>query len=262
MEIKTVLVALVIFASGCAPSDGGPGGPGVDSSKGLEITELKIADKTLAPGQQSVITLKMTNHHTGNITIEDISIYNTGFLEIGERSCSPKEIQPAREGYAPQMECSWTVTAPEGIQGFESKALTMQLNLAYQSSLTNKQEPLKAGFKPVKDIEERNEVKQSFSNSEARAEVTYEDPISMEGGLISFDIQATGPGRVDSDYEVSYRPESVFSECPNNLEPVSGDRASFTCEITSESRSTRSLIFSTSYKYVKSPSLDIEVVSP
>lgn len=257
-----MLVALAVFASGCAHTGAGPGDTSIDRSKGLEVTEFKIADKTLAPGQQSVITLTLTNHHTDDISIEDISLYNTGFLEVGERSCSPQEIQPAREDYAPQMECSWTVKAPEDIQGFESKALTMQLNLAYQSSLTNKQDPMQALFKPVTEIEERNEIERSFSNGEARAVVSYENPIAMEGGLVSFDIQATGPGRVDSDYTVSYRPESVFSDCPNELEPVQGDQAKFTCEITSDSRSTRNLVFSTYYKYVKAPSLDIEVVRP
>ncbi|MFB6190471.1 MAG: hypothetical protein ABEJ91_02770 [Candidatus Nanohaloarchaea archaeon] len=262
MEARTLLVALVVFASGCAHTGTNPGDTSIDKSKGLEVTEFKIADKTLKPGQQSVITLTLTNHHTGKISIEDISLYNTGFLKVGERSCSPQEIKPARKGYAPQMECSWTVKAPEGIQGFKSKPLTMQLNLAYRSSLTNKKEPMQVLFKPVTGIEERSKVKHSFSNGEVRAVVSYENPVAMEGGLVSFDIKDAGPGRVDSSYRINYRPEQVFSDCPDKLEPVHGDQAIFTCEVVSDSRSTRNLVFSTYYKYVKAPSLDVEVVRP
>lgn len=265
MEGKLLAVALVVMASGCAHTTGTGGldtGTSSGSGNGLEIKSFGITDQTLNPGQSAIVRARLKNHHTGPVEIEDISLYNTGFLEASKKGCSPSSIQPARKDFAPEMECSWNVEAPEDLKGFESKSITIQMNLRYQSSLTNEQEPMKVLFRPLEDIKQRNPVEKSYSNGEVSARISYEEPVPQQGGMMSFSFKPAGNGRVDSDYTVSYRPSELFSDCPTEVETIEAEKASFSCDITADSAATRNLVFSTSYKYVKSPSLDIEVVRP
>lgn len=267
METKLLIImAGIIVASGCAheevDSPTPPGGS--ESSKGLVVSEFRVADQQMTPGQESVIRLRLKNYHTQSIEIQDISLYNTGFLEVENNGCSPESIQPSRKNFAPEMECSWTVKAPEELDGFESKSVTLQLNLAYSSNLDNKQSPMKVQFKPLQQIEKRDQITHSFTNKEVKTTVSYEDPVPMEGGMIEFEFESAGVGRITSDYSISYQPSQVLDDCQNQVESIVGQRAGFTCKIMpdADSASQRNLVFSTSYKYVKSPSLDIEVVKP
>lgn len=264
METRTlILMAAAVIASGCAhPASPGTGSP--ETGKGLVVSEFRISDQQMTPGQSAIIRLRLKNYHTGEISIEDVSLYNTGFLEVNKNSCSPGEIQPARKGFAPEMECTWIVNAPEDLEGFESKAVTLQLNLNYSSQLDNRQSPMKVQFEPLENIERREEKVRSFSNGEVKATVSYENPVPMEGGLIEFGFQSIGPGRVTTDYQLEYQPPGVFGDCAGTAEAIVGQEARLSCDIVpaTDAASQRNLVFSTSYKYVKSPSLDIEVVKP
>ncbi|MFB6190255.1 MAG: hypothetical protein ABEJ91_01660, partial [Candidatus Nanohaloarchaea archaeon] len=144
-------------------------------------------------------------------------------------------------------------TAPEDLGGFESRAVTMQLNLRYNSSLTNEKNPLKVRFAELSDIESRNEVARTYSNGEVKATVSLERPVPLEGGIISFRFRPTGPGRINSEYRIDYRPSRLFADCPQRKNAMTGNQARYSCRVSSNSTGTRNLVFSTSYKYVKSP---------
>ncbi|MFB6213654.1 MAG: hypothetical protein ABEJ07_03790 [Candidatus Nanohaloarchaea archaeon] len=262
MRTKIALIAIVVAVSGCVHTGIDTPGSNGESGQGLVVQEFTIADRQLTTGQQSNVRVRLKNYHTEPVSINQLSLYNTGFMQAGSKSCSPAQIGKYREGFAPEMECTWTVTAPDDLGGFSSQSVTMQLNLDYSSAITNEQSPMKADFRTVSEIENRKEVRRKFSNGEVTVEVTYENPVPQDGGVVSFSLSPTGPGRVDSSYTMEYRPSSVFSDCPREVESVSEGKTTFSCEISSGSTSARNLVFSTSYKYVKSPSLDVEVVRP
>jgi len=255
-----LIVALAVAVSGCAD----PPGSGNTDGESLKIVEFDVSDSQMAPGQQARVTLELRNYNEGEIELNDVSLYNTAFLEVSGKTCSPETIRSAEEDFAPGMECSWTVTAPEDLSGFDSRSVSIQLNLDYSSELSNREQPIKVEFKDLEDIDSREEHSHSFSNGEVQVDVSYQNPVPNQGDIINFEVDSMGLGNVQSGYEMSYQPEKIFQECDNDIEPVVGDEASFSCEIPfgSASSATRNLVFSTSYKYVKSPSLDIEVVEP
>ncbi len=265
MDSRPVLaIALVIAASGCIDNGAGPDIGGTDKGS-LQIVEFDISDPHMTTNQQARIDLMLENHNTGDVEINEISIYNTAFLEVGDKSCTPETIESADEDFTPRMECSWIVTAPPDLSGFSSRPLTFQLNLDYDSELSNKDSPVPIEFRPAQDIDERTERVEEYSNGEVEVTVSYREPMPADRGFVDFRITPEGPGNIVSNYSMEYQPSEIFEDCDTEIEPVVAEGiAEFTCEVSSEEepRVTRSLIFSTSYKYVKSPSLDIEVAKP
>lgn len=260
-----IAVALTVAVAGCsnAPDAQVPGGSS-SGSGGLQIVKFAPADSSLNPGQETVIELKLKNSHKEEISIEDTSLFNTAFIEVKSGpDCSPSEIKPAREDIRPEMLCRWRVEAPseEEMEKFDSKGVNIRLNLEYSSALST-QKPMKVHFLPLEEIGNRKKMSRTYGNGEVSMTVKTENPVpSKQGGAIDFVIKPEGSGRVSSNYEMKYSPSSVFSDCPSNVEPVIEKRADFSCDISSGEDTVRNLIISTSYKYVQSPSLSIEVVN-
>jgi hypothetical protein len=258
-------LAIIVAASGCIHTSGSFN-TSSSSGQGLQIATFDISDKTLGGGQQGMINVELNNYHKQEIQIEDISLYNTGVLETERQGCTPSssEIERAREDYIPTVECTWTVTAPEkSVEGFDSKTIPVKLNLAYNSRFSNSEKPVKVHFKPLEEIDQTNDVEESFTNGEVEMDVSTESPVQFEGTPITVKVRNAGKGRVDSNYTFEYFPEEVLSSCPGEKKPLVENEAEFTCEIDpqTENSQTRNIVISTSYKYVKAPTLDVEVVN-
>lgn len=264
-----LLLATVVVASGCIHNSSTFQPPQSDSQgQGLQVERFDISDQELNPGQQGLINLELKSYHSQDIQIDDISIYNTGILEVVEsKECSPSdsEIQGMREDYVSTVECRWTVEVDEeDVENFESRTVPVKLNLAYNSSLSNSDNPVKIHFQSLDQIDQTNEVQETFSNSEVEMDIETDSPVQFSGSPVTVTVRNSGVGRIDSDYGFEYTPESVLESCPSSKEPLVESEASFTCDIEpqSETDQTRNLVFSTSYKYVKAPTLDVEVVNP
>lgn len=253
-----VALAMIVFVSGCADNSQTVE---ADPSKGLEIVDLKATDDTLTPGQQARIVLRLRNHHIEPIQITDLSIINQGQLQVEKQGCNPDKMEAARKGLAPEMVCDWKITAPseEELGAFESKPMPVNLRLEYESSLVNK-EPLKLQFKPLSDIDSSSSVTKTYSNGEVRATMEVENPAPFEGRNIYFSVKGLKPGSVTEGYEFSYQPD-VFSGCPQKEDPVVDSKVEFSCRVEHDTEAVRNLFTSISYKYVKTPTLDIEVVN-
>lgn len=257
----TLFLGLVVVVSGCADNNGTPGTDvGSSSGKGLEIVSLEAVDDQITPGQSTRISLRLKNYHTEDIEITDLWIFNEGELEVEKQGCSPSEIGTARQGIAPEMSCNWRVTAPseEELGAFDSKPMPVNLRIAYESSLVNS-EPLEVEFKPLSEIETADTRTKTYSNGEVEATMELETPASLEGRNIYFTVRNAGPGSVEEGYSFSYSP-AVFN-CPSRKEPVIGDEVEFSCTVQDSQETIRYLSTSISYKYVKTPTLDIEVVN-
>lgn len=264
METRILLIVLIVLASGCSqlPTDNSPVDTAPPPGKGLEIVRFDVADKTMTPNQESLIILRLKNYHTKRVSIDDMSLYNTGLLDTEKRGCSPSTLERAREGIFPEMECTWRVVAPssEEIGAFETKPQSLNLHLEYQSSLTNNR-PLQLQFKPLSEINSTQTKSISFSNGEARGTMEVESPATFSGRLVDFKVESVGPGRVLSDYTFEYAPSELFVGCPSSKEPVVNQRVEFTCNVQDDQEVVRNLHFSTYYKYVKEPTLDIQLVN-
>ncbi len=250
-----IFLALVVVASGCAQQQQSETSP----EKGLEIKELSISEKSLVPSQQAYVTLVLKNHHTQEINLQDVSLYNTGLLESEKQGCRPENLEVATAGLAPEMECTWRIEAPEDLGAFNSKSISPKLNLEYESQL-EPVEPLKVEFKDPKEIEGTSTVEKTYTNKEVKMKVSTESPASTEGRLIDVSISSAGNGRVASDFSLDYTPSGVFENCPDEKEIVIGSSVEFSCQLSSDQQVERNLLISTSYKYVKAPTLDVEVV--
>lgn len=265
MENKLLLLALVVVVSGCSQVPGNSTTPTDNTpppGKGLEIVRFEAADTTLTPQQESVIILKLKNYHTKSVSIDDMSLYNTGLLETESMGCTPSTLKRSREGIFPEMECKWRVTAPsrDEIGAFESKPQSLNLHLEYSSSLTNNR-PLQLQFKPLEEINSTREKSLSFSNGEVRGTMSVESPATFSGRLVDFKVESVGPGRVISDYTFQYSPSELFHGCPSSDTPVVDDTVEFSCTVKDDQAVVRNIQFSTYYKYVKEPTLDIQLVN-
>lgn len=273
MNRKIILsIVLVVAVSGCVDStntnqngDNEEVDP-VELQKGLEIKEFRAVDPELRPGQQTNVVLKLENYHVKPINIENMELYNLGFLEkVSEAECTPTETEPAKKGYIPTMECSWRIEAPprDEMDGFNSKSVPVKLDLTYSSQMTNAKQPLQLHFRSLDDIDDTSTVSKTYSNNEVSLTVETEDPVPFEQGrLADITVQNAGMGKVkDNAYEFNYTPSEVFNNCNPPDQPFR-DKVEFSCMIEPQNSQsvTRNLFFSVSYKYVKSPTLDIGVV--
>lgn len=271
------LLILAIVASGCAlPSSStndpgnGDSGPDLAEDRGLQIEAFRTTDETLRPSQPAVVNLRLKNYHTADINITDISIYNEGLLEVSNKRCtpSPEDLRPASGGNYPEMECQWDLEAPEedAYGSFESKPASMNLHLEYESALTN-QKPFKVEFKPLDEINTSSDLGKTFSNSEVSMTVSTENPVPLESGrTIEVSAHEIGQGRIasGSNYSFKFTPDDIFGEdCNRDDSPIVGKEVTFSCHIGGEDvqQGTRNLIFSTYYKYVKEPVLNIKLVN-
>jgi len=230
-----LLLALAVAISGCADTTGDTNTNsnieekelGTSSGKGLEIKSLGVADETLTPGQQTQLSLTLKNYHTKEIEMEELSVFNDGQLVVGEDAtknnedktpeCDPEEIQRAEQDVAPEMICTWTLTAPskEDLGAFNSKPLPVNVRIAYDSNIINS-EPLKLQFRPLSDIDSAETVTKTFSNGEVKASMEVEKPAPVSGKTMYLTAENAGQGSVEGGYEFSYTPESVFQDCVNN----------------------------------------------
>jgi hypothetical protein len=284
------VIAAVIAVSGCSalpiPSGGGGGNtaptqPEMVSGKGLEVTNLKVTDNTVTPGQEVQVTLNLKNYHREPITINEITLYNLGLLSASDKECTPEEIKPAKEqGVYPVMECTWNVEAPteEEIGGFEQRKTSVGASIPYESVIQNFQ-PMKLEFKPLDDVNKTDKKVMTYSNGEVKINMQTESPVPRgQFKLVKFHVQEVGKGRVNGSYEFDYSPSSVFVTeshpkadevkdkfiCPESEEPVLDDQLEFSCYAYVEEApqsAVRNLFFTASYKYVQAPSLDITIVS-
>ncbi|PSG98697.1 MAG: hypothetical protein BRC29_01055 [Nanohaloarchaea archaeon SW_7_43_1] len=266
MDNKIMILAAVVTVSGCTHMTGPLTPPSGPSGSGLQVETLDISDGTVSSGQTALITLELKNYHRQEINIDDISLYNTGILETEKQGCNPPpaRLETARKDYIPEMRCRWTLQVPEEeVENFNSKMVPVKLNLAYRSQLSNSEEPIKLHFQPLEDIEQKNELTKTFSNEEVRLQIKTESPIQLEGSTATITANNAGNGRVDSDYSFEYSPSTVFPDCPQQKEPLINQEVEFACSIDPQTDSslTRNLIVSTSYKYVKEPTIDVEVVN-
>lgn len=268
---------VVIVASGCTgPNSNGDSngddGPELASDRGLQIEAFRSTDETLRPDQPAVVNLRLKNYHTEDFAIEEISIYNEGDLTVENKTCNPSigELDLASESNVPEMECQWDLRAPpESYYGnFDSKPASMNLHLEYNSSLTN-EDPFKVEFKPLDEINTSSDISKTFRNSEVSMSVQTENPVPIESGR-TVEVSATeigNRGRLvsDSSYSFNFRPNSIFGEdCEREESPVVGSEVEFSCSIGQEEevqQGTRNLVFSTSYKYVKEPVLNVKLVN-
>jgi len=269
-----VFLALAVVISGCADNNTEDPELGTSSGKGLEIESLGVADETLTPGQQTTLYLTLKNYHTQDIELEEISVFNDGQIFVGDdesksrenktADCNPPEIQTAQQGIAPEIECTWTLTAPseEELGAFSSKPIPVNVKIAYNSNIINSK-PLKLQFRSMSDIDNTEPVTKTFSNGEIEVSMEVEEPASFSGKTMYFTAQNTGPGSVEGDYRFSYNPETVFRDCVNGHKektPVIESKVEFACLVQQDTESIRNLFTSVSYKYVKTPTVDIEVV--
>ncbi|MFB6208216.1 MAG: hypothetical protein ABEJ69_02610 [Candidatus Nanohaloarchaea archaeon] len=276
METRYALVAIVgitVLASGCTQLEGmipsNTNGNNGDTTqpppgKGLEITRFDISDSTLRPGQRAVIIVNLKNYHTKDLEILDKSIINTGLLEVNFIACKPREMKMAGNGLYPEQECKWEVTAPPKgtIGGFETKPQSVTLHLEYRSSLVSST-PLQVQFKPFSEINNTATRSVSFKNGEVKGSMSTESPASFQGRDIQVQVRPSGSGnsRVVSDYSFEYQPSDVWQNCPSSKTPVVGDEVKFSCRIVEDSEVVRNLVLTTHYKYVKEPTLNIELVN-
>ncbi len=278
-----VIVALTVAVSGCADSEipnsnsNSQGQTTPVPQNGLQVSSLSVTDDTLQPNQEAIVNLELENYHTEEVTIENINVLNTGLLEKEYSSeewqdnCRPNSLENARPGQdgsepiIPEMECSWRISAPseKEMGAFESRLESLSVQISYNSSIENRDE-LDLPFRPLSDIKSTETVTREFSNSEVSVSMETESPLSFQGGTMDFHVEGIGKGRVDGKYRFGYTPESVFvmETCPEEDEPVVGNDVEFTCSLEYDQEATRNIFFSTSYKYVKTPTLDVEVVKP
>lgn len=266
METKhLVILTVIILTSGCIEglntSEDEEGLP----NRGLEIQEFSISDSDLRPEQQAAITARFTNYHR-DISVEEVKIFNEGVhLDVEKQGCTPSidNLEGAREGVFPELECRWTVTAPDesALEGFRERSEPVKLRVAYEASVSN-QRPLEVDFQDITEIENTNTVSRSFSNGEVSVELVTESPITQgSGNSIEMHVSGAGNGRIDGSYRFEYTPEEVFDDCPENGNPISGSEWREVCTLSSESTGVQNLFFSTHYKYVKEPNLDITLVN-
>ena len=247
--------------------------------KGLEVNSFTISDQTLTPGQTAEATLELQNYHREEIELEEIVLYDLGLLSNNSKSCSPDEsdLESATENINPIMECTWTIEAPpeEQMGGFSQRSASFSAEVSYKTAIENYRS-LDVEFRPLDQIETTNEKTITFSNGEVDVRASVETPIPLgQEKTLSYQITRAGEGRIEDDMNFTYSPTEVFdlnddeavdgsgAECPESEDIVLGSGLDFGCSMALDGSEieARSLFFTTSYKYVKTPSLSITVVN-
>jgi hypothetical protein len=252
---------LILVTSGCIN-----GGSTDDElpNRGLVMDDFSISDSELRTGQEANLIAKFTNYHTSIRNLE-MSVVNTGSLEVQDRSCSPglSELENATRGYTPQIKCIWTVEAPDEnvLEGFNSMNQPVQLIVSYKGSLKNKRS-FNVQFKESDEIESTQTISKSFSNGEIGADILVDSPVNADSGtVLEINLGNEGDGEVGESYEIEYNPSNLFSSnCPVNPEPVEESSWSGTC-LLKGSPGSKSLFFTIHYKYTQTEQLGITIVN-
>lgn len=265
METKYILIlGLILATSGCVEELANSTNEEVPN-KGLELESFTITDNQLRPDQNAAIIASFTNYHR-EIEMNEVEIFNEGVhLDISKQGCTPsiENLEGAREGIFPEMECRWTVEAPgeEALSGFRERTEPVKMRVSYNATATN-QEPLEVEFRDIAEIEHTSPVSQSFSNGEVDVNMITESPVvKNSGNSIELQVSGTGPGRIEGDYSFEYTPDGVFGNCPEKDRPVVGSEWNTVCTLSADSTGVQNLFFSTHYKYIKEPNLDITLVN-
>ena len=258
MDHKIIILGIItVIASGCATNTGNNNGQGV------VVEDFSISDNTLIPNQEANLNVEIANYNTNPTNIETLEIFNEGELTIENKQCSSEDIRAAREDIVPRMSCSWTVKAPEEdfIEGFNSKPTPIKLRLGYTTSFENT-EPLKIDYQELSNIENSGETTITDSNGNIEITINGQTPTSQSSpNPLNFQIRNVGPGRIEGSYSLSYSPSDILENCPNEEKPVIEDTVEYSCNLESGSTGTKNIFLTTSYKYIKSPNLDIQVVN-
>jgi hypothetical protein len=285
VETKVLgLIALAVVVSGCSqlPTGGGGGGtsePQQLSGKGLEVTEFRVSDKTLSPGQTINVYLTLKNFHREEIDLGNITLRNLALLESSTDSggpCSSDEIGTAKQGIAPVIECRWRVTAPEEdlVGGFSQRPSSITANIPYDSVIKNYQ-PMKVKFLPLSEVNRTSKKAMSFSNGEVGVNMEVETPVVLgQNKTIDLSVSKRGSGIIDSNYTFDYTPSTVFVEegdypgdndfeCPSEDKPILRSSLDFSCYIQADGAGevNRNLFMTIRYKYVKAPSTTVTIVN-
>lgn len=283
MENKQIvaILSLIVAVSGCSQLPTGQtqdttSEPEQVSGKGLEVTEFRVSDNTLSPGQTVNVELTLKNYHRNEINIGNISLYNLGLLESSDKSCTPDEIGEAKADIYPVMECSWRVTAPseDMIGGFNQRKSSISATIPYDSVIEN-YEPMTVKFRPLEEINRTSKQAMSFSNGEVGVNMEVETPVPIgQNKSMRFQVDKRGSGSLGGNYTFEYSPSSVFLmedefdgendfECPSKGDPLIRDSLEFSCFIQAQSPQEveRNLFFTVRYKYVKAPSIDVTLVN-
>lgn len=264
-----VLLSLAVIVSGCVDQID-PGSTGVSGDgDALEIHSFEVSDEHINPGQRANVELILRNYNDERVDFDDISLYSTGILNlVGDQDiqsrCTSDSLDQMRQDTPAEMQCNWVIEAPEEID-FDSRPVSFRLNLEYDSSLSTDGEPFSVEFDSFEDIDRTRKITHTYTNGEVSLRLETDEPQPLEGGNLDIVVEPAGSGNVVSDYEMGYSPENVFEGCETGEveEAVFEDRAEFGCSIVPGTGSsvTRNLVVSTSYKYVQSPSLTVEVVN-
>ncbi|MFB6099808.1 MAG: hypothetical protein ABEK16_00915 [Candidatus Nanohalobium sp.] len=253
-----VLLVITVAASGCGQKSQGTG---------VKIQSLSASDTSLNPGQEFSVEAQIVNYNQAPTTVKagNIRLYNLGQLKkvSGSKGCNPDSIGASKENFNPRMVCTWVLKAPgkQFVKGFKSKPLSFKMGLEYSSTLENR-EPLKIDFQKMSKISQSNEIKRTFSNGDITATVTAQTPVALGNPQnLEIKVKNTGPGYVVGKYRVDFSHENLVN-CPSkgNRKPIQGT-ARLSCTLNADSAGSRNLFISISYKYEKTPNVDIKVVN-
>ena len=209
-----MLIAAAVLVSGCTSlieTDSSPEGIEPDPGKGLEMTQVSVADNQLRAGQdgregqRTEIQLVLSNHHEIDIN-PTIELANTGSLEVEEEStdeaCNKDTLDAVREETVDQIRCTWGINAPSTsrLGAFDEKQQFVSVIVSYDSQVTNR-EPLTFTFKDRDDIESSDQVTRKFSNNEVTLTIRADNPAALNRNYNQFELEVrnSGPGSVESE---------------------------------------------------------------
>ena len=265
METKImILLGIIVLTSGCMDQlNNGNNNNQELPNRGLIIEDFSSTDTELRPEQQAVVRADFRNYHE-EIDVQNVQLQPGTRLQVESQGCNPdiEDLEGAQNGIAPTMSCTWTVEAPEGLDGFREVSESLQLRAEYRASMEN-QEPLPLEFTPASEIESTQIVSQSSSNGEVSLSLTADNPIAMNAGTgLEIVADNNGPGRLPEGFTFDFEPQSLFDDCENGRqeEGLQDDRVNFVCTLSSSNQGVRNVFVSTDYKYIKSPVLDITIV--
>jgi len=274
--IKHALLISIIVVSGCVDpiedileaDEAQDDWDTPDSEKGVNIEALELSDSVLQAyedeGQRAEVTLRLANYHTERIELEEVEMYNTGLLELEEREaeCNTRTMERAGNDEAPQAECNWVIYAPstDTLDSVGERTESVTVSFSYDASFTN-QQPIPIQFQNPDEMSNVEQIHESFTNSEIQTVIETSSPISTErDGSVEVTLrEGSAPGRVISDYELSYEPEDMLEGCPIEGEPQIDSEYEFNCEIVGDNPIQESFTITADYKYEQSETLSIPI---
>jgi uncharacterized protein YceK len=284
-KILVLLLGAVVISSGCTSvlnnSDGGNGNSDDKASNGgLEVVSFEAAQDELRPGQKTQVKLVMENKHVEEVQIAEMSLYNFKPLNVpgdtrrslSDDECTPSSLRRNLNSNPQRITCTWTVEAPSDLGDFDSKTATPKLRLAYESKISNSRKPIAITFKDFKDVSSSSAVTRTVDNGEVKMTLSSDSPVPLDtGAKIDVELENAGHGKVlgpdgESQYTVDFSPDFLFSDACSStktLNPAIDASADTTCQASpSDSKQAEyKIVVSASYKYQKTPNLNIEVTN-